>query len=266
MSKESSPNSAENQDQGPSNYEQVMAGAVAFNAAEASARAAEYRKQKADQEAADKAAAEAEAEQRKQAYEDRKAQERAEAEERARQHQEAWEARQENHDYPTEILDTFMSNINEAITEATKDGQETADFTREVTIYYGPGYADFDRKGIASTLTGKEANGGSPDVVCEAAIDSVINKDPDNKDYDGDIRGLATEQMPAIKAKLEEAGYLVQTDAKTGIITSIAWGEEAARITKEMEEAAKESEKPAQTPAKQQSAISRFFSRLRGKN
>ena len=91
------------------------------------ARAAEYRKQKADQEAADKAAAEAEAEQRKQAYEDRKAQERAEAEEKARQHQEAWEARQENHDYPTEILDTFMTNINEVITEATKDGQETAD-------------------------------------------------------------------------------------------------------------------------------------------
>ena len=132
-----------------------MAGAVAFDAAEASARAAEYRKQKADQEAADKAAAEAEAEQRKQAYEDRKAQERAEAEEKARQHQEAWEARQENHDYPTEILDTFMTNINEVITEATKDGQETADVTREVTIYYGPGYADYDRKGIASTLTGK---------------------------------------------------------------------------------------------------------------
>ena len=59
---------------------------------------------------------------------------------------------------------------------------------------------------------------------------------------------------------------MVKTDAKTGIITSVAWGEEAARITKEMEEAAKESEKPAQTPAKQQSAISRFFSRLRGKN
>ena len=230
------------------------------------ARAAEYRKQKADQEAADKAAAEAKAEQRKQTYEDLKAQGRAEAEERARQHQEAWEARQENHDYSTEILDTFMANINEAITEATKDGRETADFTTEATIYFGPGYADYERKGIASTLTGKEVNGGSPDVVCEAAIDSVINKDPDNKDYDDDIRGLATEQMPAIKAKLEEAGYLVKTDTKTGIITSVAWGEEAARITKEMEEAAKESEESAQTPAKQQSAISRFFSRLRGEN
>ena len=111
MSKESGPNSAENQDQGSSSHEQVMAGAVAFDAAEASARAAEYRKQKADQEAADKAAAEAEAEQRKQAYEDRKAQERAEAEEKARQHQEAWEARQENHDYPTEILDTLWQTL-----------------------------------------------------------------------------------------------------------------------------------------------------------
>lgn len=38
MTKESGPNSAENQDQGPSSYKQVMAGAVAFDAAEASAR------------------------------------------------------------------------------------------------------------------------------------------------------------------------------------------------------------------------------------
>ena len=255
MTKESGPNNAESQDQGAPSYEQAMAGAVAFSADEARARAEKRKQEKEQQEVDAKAAAEERDRQAKEKYEAWKEKERAAAEEKARQHQEAWEAYQGDRNFSEDIISTFMSSINEGIANATQNGEETADFTTKATIYYGPGYKDYEREGIASTLTGKEANGNSPDVVCSAAIDGVIDKEESNKEFDDDIRNLGTELMSQIKAKLEEAGYLVTADAKTGVITSVAWGE-AAQPKPEPEPQSQ----PA--PAKPKSPFARFLSRF----
>lgn len=257
MSKESGfSNKAEKQDQGAPSYAEAMDGVVVFDAAEAKKRAADRKREMEQREREMQAEAERQREKMAAENEARKAKERAEVEAKEREHQDAWEAHQEGRDYPTAIRDTFISNINESIMEATEDGKEFADFTKEVDIDYGQ-YDSLTRRSTASTLVGREFGSSLRRAVCDSAIDSIIEKDSGKEEFGDDIRDLGVEQMSQVKQQLEEAGYFVVTEAKTGIIKSVAWGEEAAKL-------ANESKKSAQASTKQKTIISKLLALFGG--